>query len=189
MQDDAHDDFDNAANWLSTNPEAAKLSNETKLEIYGLYKYATTGDGPTGSRPSIFSPAPRAKHDAWLAQSTKYEIPDDARVRYIELAKGLGWDGAKVSAGWRNVSVMTVEDEPVAGPSGTIHDAVIDNDLDKVRELVNQPDLVSQVGEFGYTPLHLAADRGLTDMVRLLLANGADRHVKVSTSAVSSMQQ
>jgi hypothetical protein len=56
------DDFDAAASWLSSNPSAASLPNDTKLEvylyclfrcekgsdmqIYGLFKYATTGSGP-----------------------------------------------------------------------------------------------------------------------------------------------
>lgn len=56
------DEFDAAASWLSSNPSAASLPNDTKLEvgltichllsveinrqIYGLFKYANTGAGP-----------------------------------------------------------------------------------------------------------------------------------------------
>ena len=32
----------------------------------------------------------------------------------------------------------------------------------------------------GYTPLHLAADRGYGELVKLLLDNGADRQAKAS---------
>jgi hypothetical protein len=51
----------------------------------------------SGSRPSIFSPAPRAKFDAHLTQAQKYnsqsEGPAKARGRYISIAKQVGWNG------------------------------------------------------------------------------------------------
>lgn len=39
-------DFKAAADWLSTSPGAAQLTDRAKLEIYGLYKYVLTGAGP-----------------------------------------------------------------------------------------------------------------------------------------------
>jgi len=33
----------------------------------------------------------------------------------------------------------------------------------------------------GYTPLHLAADRGHLDVVKLLLSKGVDKSIKVNT--------
>ena len=45
----------------------------------------------------MFSPAARAKHDAWLAQFRKYSVePEglaDAQKQYIAIAKSVGWDG------------------------------------------------------------------------------------------------
>jgi hypothetical protein len=40
------DRFNAAAAWLGTNPAAASLRNDAKLEIYGLYKFVNTGAGP-----------------------------------------------------------------------------------------------------------------------------------------------
>lgn len=55
----------------------------------------------TSSRPSIFYPTNRAKHDAWNSVSTKYlhlsSVPDQTKAmaqgRYVEIAKQVGWDG------------------------------------------------------------------------------------------------
>jgi hypothetical protein len=35
--------FQTAADWLSTSTAAQNLSNEAKLELYGLYKVVTVG--------------------------------------------------------------------------------------------------------------------------------------------------
>jgi diazepam-binding inhibitor (GABA receptor modulator, acyl-CoA-binding protein) len=57
------------------------------LDLYGLYKQATTGDA-TGSRPGMFDPKGRAKWDAW--SSRKGLSTEDASTKYVELAKKLG---------------------------------------------------------------------------------------------------
>lgn len=59
--------------------------------------------------------------------------------------------------------------------AGEIHEAVKNNDLAKVRRLIkDSPDLVFNKDEDGFTPLHLAAANGYTEMADLLLANKAD---------------
>lgn len=46
----------------------------------------------TKPRPSLFFPAARAKHDAWLAQGIRYRGQEDAaREHYLGIASGLGW--------------------------------------------------------------------------------------------------
>ena len=40
------------------------LGNDTMLELYALYKQATTGD-VTGDRPGMMDLRGRAKYDAW----------------------------------------------------------------------------------------------------------------------------
>ena len=60
------------------------MSNEQALEIYGLYKQATTGDINT-DRPGIFDQKGRAKWDAW--NSRKGTSADDAKITYIQAAR------------------------------------------------------------------------------------------------------
>ncbi|WVQ64184.1 uncharacterized protein L199_002346 [Kwoniella botswanensis] len=204
-------EFNAASTWLSSAPSAASLPNEIKLELYGLFKYINTLDGPNGSRPSIFSPAPRAKYDAWAAQHTKYSSKGDggkqlARQRYIEIALQIGWSGKTPTEEEEDVDLENLDDEPIRNKnygrednpiggvkvsvmSGEIdeddhdhsdthplHLAVSDNEVQQAELLLNQDKtLVHLRDEFGYTPLHLAADRGHIEMTKLLLRYGADR--------------
>jgi diazepam-binding inhibitor (GABA receptor modulator, acyl-CoA-binding protein) len=68
-------------NGLSTAP-----SNDVLLELYGLFKQATSGD-VTGSRPGMMDFKGRAKYDAW--SSRKGLSRDDAMSAYIERANKL----------------------------------------------------------------------------------------------------
>jgi diazepam-binding inhibitor (GABA receptor modulator, acyl-CoA-binding protein) len=56
------------------------LGNDTMLELYALYKQATTGD-VTGSRPGMLDLRGRAKYDAWAKH--KGESKDAAMEAYI----------------------------------------------------------------------------------------------------------
>lgn len=58
---------------------------------------------------------------------------------------------------------------------GEIHEAVKNNDIAKVKELIkSSPDLVFSKDENGFTPLHLAAANGYRDMVEFLLTTKAE---------------
>lgn len=61
-------------------------STSEMLELYGLYKQATTGD-VKGNRPGMLDPKGRAKWDAWA--SRKGMSADDARGAYVEVARRL----------------------------------------------------------------------------------------------------
>ena len=61
-------------------------SNETLLELYGLYKQATQGD-VTESRPGLFDFAGQAKYDAWM--SRKGMAREDAMIAYVDLVSRL----------------------------------------------------------------------------------------------------
>jgi acyl-CoA-binding protein len=79
------EDLENAVkrvNALSKAPSTSEM-----LDLYGLYKQATTGDA-TGSRPGLFDPKGRAKWDAW--SSRKGMSAESARTEYVALAKRLG---------------------------------------------------------------------------------------------------
>ncbi len=58
------------------------LGNDTMLELYALYKQATSGD-VTGDRPGMLDLRGRAKYDAWAKR--KGMTRDAAMQAYVEL--------------------------------------------------------------------------------------------------------
>lgn len=82
-------------------------------------------DPSTGSRPSIFYPAPRAKYDSWTSIHAHYAAQADgvskARARYIEIAQSVGWAGEGIDPAEDEAEIDFDEPEPeaeaVAGPS------------------------------------------------------------------------
>jgi diazepam-binding inhibitor (GABA receptor modulator, acyl-CoA-binding protein) len=58
------------------------LGNDTMLELYALYKQATTGD-VTGDRPGMMDLRGRAKYDAWTKK--KGMTKDAAMTAYCAL--------------------------------------------------------------------------------------------------------
>jgi acyl-CoA-binding protein len=58
------------------------LGNDTMLELYALYKQATSGD-VSGSRPGMMDIKGRAKYDAWAKR--KGMTKDAAMEAYIAL--------------------------------------------------------------------------------------------------------
>lgn len=132
----------------------------------------------------------------------------DAEKRYLDIAKELGWKEGdttqpeisesnqgpediwdndsetttrtKGGAGMGNtVSTMTIETEE-ARQAGSLHDLAVHGDVQGLEEgLRRNPDVdLNESDEYGYTPLHLASDRGHTEFVKALLARGADKTVK-----------
>jgi diazepam-binding inhibitor (GABA receptor modulating acyl-CoA-binding protein) len=79
------DELDQAVKRVNALPKSPSQSD--MLDLYGLYKQATSGDA-TGSRPGMFDLKGRAKWDAWA--SRKGTSAEDARTKYVELAKRLG---------------------------------------------------------------------------------------------------
>jgi acyl-CoA-binding protein len=75
------DDFDAAV--ARVNGLAAAPSSNVLLELYGLFKQATSGD-VSGSRPGMLDLKGRAKYDAWA--SRKGMSRDDAMRAYIAAA-------------------------------------------------------------------------------------------------------
>jgi len=79
------DDFHAAAEGVRALP--SDPGNDTKLQLYALYKQATAGD-VQGKRPGFTNPVGRAKHDAWA--KVRGTSPDDARDQYVALVRSLG---------------------------------------------------------------------------------------------------
>jgi diazepam-binding inhibitor (GABA receptor modulating acyl-CoA-binding protein) len=64
----------------------ARPSNQTLLDLYGLYKQATEGD-VSGARPGMLDLKGRAKFDAWTRH--KGLAKDAAMKGYIDLVDEL----------------------------------------------------------------------------------------------------
>lgn len=49
-----------------------------------------------GARPGIFSFEGRAKYDAWARAAQVYPTKEVAKSRYLEIARGTGWESGAV---------------------------------------------------------------------------------------------
>jgi diazepam-binding inhibitor (GABA receptor modulator, acyl-CoA-binding protein) len=76
--------FDKAVADSKNLPE--KPDNATLLQIYALYKQATSGD-VDGKRPGFTDMVGRAKWDAW--NEIKGKSTDDAMQEYVDLIESL----------------------------------------------------------------------------------------------------
>lgn len=65
---------------------ASPPDSNTLLQLYALYKQATSGDA-TGKRPGMFDMVGRAKFDAW--NEVKGLTKDTAMQKYIDLVEKL----------------------------------------------------------------------------------------------------
>ncbi|GJE85719.1 acyl-CoA-binding domain-containing protein [Phanerochaete sordida] len=91
--------FRDAAAYLSSAPSLSKVSNSTKLELYGLFKYLTTSQTPNTSRPGLLDFTGRAKWDAWSNIGKQFaDRAPDVEARYIQIATELGWKPGETSA-------------------------------------------------------------------------------------------
>jgi acyl-CoA-binding protein len=61
--------------------------NDTLLQLYALFKQASSGD-VSGDKPGMFDFVAAAKYEAW--KGFKGVSQEDARKRYIDLVRKLG---------------------------------------------------------------------------------------------------
>jgi len=196
--------FDDAAAYLSNASSLKDVSSVMKLELYGLFKYVTVAPLPTTPRPSIFDFTGRAKWDAWNTAGNAYAVKADAEKKYLDIARSLGWkegiavpepapqsqdiwdsdeegkasksSGAAEGFGNSVSSMARPEDEK----DNSLHGLAISNDLQGLLAFTEQDPNVDLDArdDFGYTALHLAADRGHKSVVEFLLKKGVNRSVK-----------
>ncbi|KAI0257459.1 ankyrin repeat-containing domain protein [Lactifluus subvellereus] len=190
--------FEEAASYLSSASSLTQVSNSVKLELYGLFKALTVAPSPNTDRPSFFDISGRAKWDAWMLASKTYEgRPSEAEQRYLDIARSLGWaecataatDGTeeqvKRSGGGTGmgISVSVVSppspDEEATTGSG-LHGYAMGGDIAATSAFLRDSEGldINALDEYGYTALHLAADRGNIATVELLLKHGADKALK-----------
>ncbi|KZP00786.1 ankyrin [Calocera viscosa TUFC12733] len=193
-------EFRAAAEYVATDPSLKKLGNETKLQLYGLYKLLTVSRTPQGPRPGMLSFEGRAKWDAWDKASKDFVGQGEGAVerRYLEICRSLGWEegalapakeagagGEKEERGGSggggmgvSVSQMLLEDEEEHSAEDNLQGAVVRNDVGKVREYLAGGAEVDSLDRYGFTALHLAADRGYKEIVQILLDKGANVGIK-----------
>ncbi|KAH9944144.1 ankyrin [Epithele typhae] len=197
--------FHNAAAYLSSAPSLNAVGNTTKLELYAIFKYLTVSPAPTTARPSLFDFTGRAKWDAWKSAEGTYKDGAAAEARYLEIARSLGWsEGTVIEAA---ESGGTEEEEDVVDSDdiwdkeedvwkhrgeGSAMGRVTSTMVNEDEDGENTPSRMAIAGDVdggpdadlnaldknGYTPLHLAADRGHIEVVKFMLARGADRDLK-----------
>jgi len=198
--------FDEAAQYLSSAPSLAKVSNNVKLELYGLFKSITVSTVPNTSCPSIFDMTGRAKWNSWQSIGKSYadRLPE-AENRYLELAREFGWkegspttgtrpslpsdvddiwdkdtDSQKSSGGGMGNFVSTMSQDDQYEREGTAHGIVVTGDVESLRRYLEaHPTLdLNAADQYGYTLLHLACDRGHVSIVKFLLDRGVDTSIK-----------
>lgn len=79
--DDAFTTAQQQVQTLSSRPD-----NDTLLQLYALYKQATSGD-VKGSRPGFFDLKGQAKYDAWARR--KGQSAEASKQAYIDLVNAL----------------------------------------------------------------------------------------------------
>ena len=78
---------------------------------------------------------------------------------------------------FESYSAIDIRTENCVGETA-LHFAAILNDVAIAKELLSHGAEPNKKGEHGFTPIHEAIQQGNTEMIRLLLENGADTLIK-----------
>ncbi|BBN02767.1 hypothetical protein MPTK1_2g17950 [Marchantia polymorpha subsp. ruderalis] len=190
--------FGAAATFVATQAvgPGLKVSNDTQLLLYGLYKLATEGPCST-PQPSAYKMSARAKWNAW--QKLGNIGPEEAMNRYIAVVSEMspGWnkglpqaeeqpqsstDGEAVQRGGMgpvfSSLVMNEEGGDEEGTLEPIHVCAREGDIAGLNQQLESGTAVDLNDSDGRTALHWAADRGHLHAVELLLAKGAQINSK-----------
>lgn len=83
---DLAQNFNAAVEHIKTSKSGFKPSNDLKLQMYGLFKQATSGD-VSGKKPGMLDMVGRAKYGAW--EKHKGMSQDDAMQAYLEVYESI----------------------------------------------------------------------------------------------------
>ncbi|GJN91080.1 hypothetical protein Rhopal_004095-T1 [Rhodotorula paludigena] len=187
--------FETAVQYVASS--STPTSTEVKLRLYALYKVATVSNRPQSSRPGLLDFSGRAKWDAWdklgrrdeFAGLEEGERRDRAERAYVDEARKLDFaaegderDPAAVELPVKKeqmVAVSTMGTDFVdEAPPSRLHELAIAGDAGALEAFLAGEGRGADINErdsYGYTPLHLATDRGHAPVVKVLLEAGADR--------------
>ncbi|XP_024542159.1 acyl-CoA-binding domain-containing protein 1 [Selaginella moellendorffii] len=183
--------FGAASSFIATQAGGLKVSSETQLQLYGLYKVATEGPCHT-VQPSALKMTARAKWNAW--QKLGNISQEEAMERYVELVSELSpdWASNQKSKGKEGTSGSKQKKGPVGpvfstlaydersddGSLDALHIAAREGNEPGLLELLSQGVPVDVQDSDGRTALHWASDRGHLGLVELLLSRGAKLQAK-----------
>lgn len=176
---------------------AGTLDQNKLLDFYGLYKQATVGkcDIP---KPGLFNIQARAKWTAWnnLGSMTK----EASMLAYIDNLAAIepNWDNEtnapnnKTKSGWVSVSTPMIDVDESHQNEKAFIDHVKEGNMDEILSFfadsiqisdnadsirMKEIPLLHEHDENGLTAVHWAADRGHTEILDLLLKNGANVNI------------
>ncbi len=161
-----------------------QLPASVLLELYGLFKQATVGSYTSQelTRPGLFDPRGRAKHDAWSKLGNLSS--SEARKRYVETL-------TRCQPEWRE-RIAANKPKSAVGPVFSVPQGNADHgdgeEFPRIIQLVQDgdpapahtllledPSVIHHRDSEGCTCLHWAADKGNAEVVELLLSHGADK--------------
>ncbi|XP_050404836.1 acyl-CoA-binding domain-containing protein 6 [Patella vulgata] len=180
--------FENAAEFVRQ--VAGQLTPENLLFLYARFKQAREGKCNV-PKPYFFNFEGKQKWEAWtsLGNMTK----EDAMNDYVDYLSELfpNWeeeldDNNEVKDGNAglgiSVSRMVSEDDVIPDCDKTVFDWCKEGNVKNVERCLTEKKNydINKLDEEGMTLLHWASDRGLADMVSLLLSHKADQNKKDS---------
>ncbi|CAM6116904.1 unnamed protein product [Calypogeia fissa] len=172
-----------------------KVSSETQLLLYGLYKIATEGPCST-AQPSAYKMSARAKWNSW--QKLGSIGSEEAMHRYIAAVSEISptWAQGIEKTDKRTQNQVDVDASQRGGMGpvfsslamneegeellDTIHICARDGDQARLHQQIEQGTPVDLKDSDGRIALHWAVDRGHLHAVELLLAKGAQINAKDS---------
>jgi len=164
-------DFDAATKFVRGLAGTAK--QEDLLYFYARFKQANIGECNT-PKPSFYQLAEKSKWSAWMELGKMGRV--EAQLQYIQRLTEIEpeWqekDASEPTEGWASVS-SPVREPALSPGEETIWDHVKEGRVECLDQIALP--LTSLTDPDGLTLLHWAADRGHTDIARLLLKRDMD---------------
>lgn len=169
--------FKIAADHLAKKLLPLGVDDNKLLMLYSYYKQATEGSCNV-PKPSFFDFKGKSKWEAWKKLG---DMPrDEAKSRYVETIKSLdpSFTPSEEKEHWVKVSTMAKEEHAIGDT--TLTDLIKDGNIKEFGDSLNKyepgqlKNVVDELDELGLASIHWAADSGHTNIIELLLKNGAD---------------
>eukprot|EP00099_Drosophila_melanogaster_P000401 NP_001027085.1 uncharacterized protein Dmel_CG33713, isoform B [Drosophila melanogaster] len=151
--------------------QSNSIGSADLLIFYGYYKQATNGPCKEQS-PGLLQLQAKSKWQAWRNLGTMSQSA--ARQAYVQKLQELqpNWRSRR-NPGWvvHSIESVPLEDQRLDSEK-TLFDHVKENNLDRLRELLQPSDLV-KLDEHGMALIHWATDRNAVEIIQFLVRSGA----------------